>query len=163
LEETMTQHRNVDWEPASPASEQNRTRSLDELASDLRALAVQVTAARLMGLGTGAGSALEAGRSPTPAVRLIGEMLSSELGRILGEGGSRQREEMASLLLSHAQAIQATVGRAERVMRRLEAKGERDDALSHALLDRLAEIDARQEELEMGLGQFRRQIAATAV
>lgn len=76
----MTQHRNVDWEPASPASEQNpTTRSLDELASDLRALAVQVTAARMMGLGTGAGSALEAGRSPIPAVRLIGEMLSSEL------------------------------------------------------------------------------------
>ncbi|WP_192499094.1 hypothetical protein [Skermanella pratensis] len=139
-------------------------RTLEELASDLRALSGQIMTARVMGLegrpetdrrpeDDGAGSD---GRVLAPAARMVGDMLSAELSRTLGQtlertmeqAGARQREELASLLLNHTQGMRATADRVDRLMRRLEADREREELLGRALIDRLDALAVRQEELE---------------
>jgi hypothetical protein len=124
-----------------------REKSLEEMASDLRSLSGQIATARVMGVGNGgAGGAInDAG---TPAVRMVGDMLSAELSRTLEQLSVRQREDMASLVLNHAQGMRATTDRVDRLLRGLEAGRDRDGPADKAVLDRLDAIAARQDDLE---------------
>ncbi|UEM20075.1 hypothetical protein JL100_023820 [Skermanella mucosa] len=149
-------------------------RTLEELASDLRALSGQIMTARVMGLDDRPDSAAppeddaagSGGRVLAPAARMVGDMLSAELGRTLGptlertmeQAGARQREELASLLLNHTQGMRATADRVDRLMRRLETDREREELLGRALIDRLDALAVRQEELQALLRHQRRSL-----
>jgi hypothetical protein len=117
------------------------------MASDLRSLSGQIATARVMGLGIGGpGSAInDAG---VPAVQLVGDMLAAELSRTMEQLSARQREDMASLVLNHAQGMRATTDRVDRLLRGLEADRDRGGPADKALLDRLDAIAARQDALE---------------
>lgn len=143
-------------------------RTLEELASDLRALSGQIMTARVLGLD-GPPETVQApeedgagGRALPPAARMVGDMLSAELGRSLErtmeQAGARQREELASLLLNHTQGMRATADRVDRLMRRLEADREREELLGRALIERLDVLAVRQEELEALLRHQRRSL-----
>ena len=144
-------HQDVeDWEVAPTGGERPlavRDKSLEEMASDLRSLSGQIATARVMGLGIGGpGSAInDAG---VPAVQLVGDMLAAELSRTMEQLSARQREDMASLVLNHAQGMRATTDRVDRLLRGLEADRDRGGPADKALLDRLDAIAARQDELE---------------
>lgn len=136
-----------------------RDKSLEEMASDLRSLSGQIVTARVMGVGNGAtggaaGGALGGtaggtnGDAGLPAVRLVGDMLAAELSRTLEQLSARQREDMASLVLNHAQGMRATTDRVDRLLRGLEADRERGGPADKTVLDRLDAIAARQDELE---------------
>jgi hypothetical protein len=128
-----------------------RDKSLEEMASDLRSLSGQIVTARVMGVGNGAtgGAAGGAnGDAGLPAVRLVGDMLAAELSRTLEQLSARQREDMASLVLNHAQGMRATTDRVDRLLRGLEADRERGGPADKTVLDRLDAIAARQDELE---------------
>ncbi|EWY41485.1 hypothetical protein N825_27365 [Skermanella stibiiresistens SB22] len=137
-------------------------RSLEEMASDLRTLSGQIMTTRVMGLDPARANGDGADAAMPPAIRLVGEMLSTELAarleRAHEQAGARQREELASLLLNHTQGMRATSDRVDRLMRRLEADRERDDQFGHALLDRLDAIVARQEELDTLIRERRRSL-----
>jgi hypothetical protein len=134
-------------------------RSLEEMASDLRNLTGQVMTARVMGLPQGHADAVPAA---TPAVRLVGEMLSDEIARALEHHGAEQRKAMASLLVDHSQGMRATVERVDRLLRRIEQERdqwnadqerlhtdrERDALAERHLLNRLEAIAAKQQQLE---------------
>ncbi len=141
----------VEVREVAPAVEERplavRDKSLEEMASDLRSLSGQIATARVMGVGNGgAGGAInDAG---APAVRLVGDMLAAELSRTLEQLSARQREDMASLVLNHAQGMRATTDRVDRLLRGLEADHDRDGPADKAVLDRLDAIAARQDELE---------------
>jgi hypothetical protein len=131
-------------------------KSLEELASDLRSLSGQIVTARVMGVSNGAtdgGSNNDAG---APAVRLVGDMLVAELSRTLEQLSARQREDMASLVLNHAQGMRATTDRVDRLLRGLEADRERGGSANQSVLERLDAIAARQDELEALMRQQRR-------
>ncbi len=142
-----------------------RDKSLEEMASDLRSLSGQIVTARVMGLGNGAvGDAASGtvggagGDAGTPAVRLVGDMLAAELSRTLEQLSARQREDMASLVLNHAQGMRATTDRVDRLLRGLEADRERGGPADKTVLDRLDAIAARQDELESLLLRQRRSL-----
>ncbi|UEM02726.1 hypothetical protein JL101_022515 [Skermanella rosea] len=167
-----------DRAPDEPAKEREVTqsvrdripddRTLEELASDLRALSGQIVTARVMGLDGRPDTAPPPeddgshGRALAPAARMVGDLLSAELGRTLErtmeQAGARQREELASLLLNHTQGMRATADRVDRLMRRLEADREREELLGRALIDRLDALAVRQEELEALLRHQRRSL-----
>lgn len=171
-----------DRTPDEPAKEREVTqsvrdripddRTLEELASDLRALSGQIMTARVMGLNGRPDPAPPAeddgshGRALPPAARMVGDLLSAELGRTLAptlertmeQAGARQREELASLLLNHTQGMRATADRVDRLMRRLEADREREELLGRALIDRLDALAVRQEELEALIRHQRRSL-----
>jgi hypothetical protein len=136
-----------------------KDKSLEEMASDLRSLSGQIVTARVMGVGHGGdggagGDALnDAG---VPAVRLVGDMLAAELTRTLEQLSARQREDMASLVLNHAQGMRATTDRVDRLLRGIEADRERDGSVNRSVLERLDAIAARQDELEALLHRQRR-------
>jgi hypothetical protein len=126
-----------------------KDKSLEEMTSDLRSLSGQIVTARFMGVGVGGtdgGVTNDAG--PSSAVRLVGDMLVAELSRTLEQLSARQREDMASLVLNHAQGMRATTDRVDRLLRGLEAGRDRDGPADKAVLDRLDAIAARQDELE---------------
>ncbi len=125
-----------------------RDKSLEEMASDLRSLSGQIVTARVMGVGNGMRRRCAINDAGTPAVRLVGDMLAAELSRTLEQLSARQREDMASLVLNHAQGMRATTDRVDRLLRGLEADRERDGPADKAVLDRLDAIAARQDELE---------------
>jgi hypothetical protein len=133
-----------------------KDKSLEEMASDLRSLSGQIVTARVMGVGVGrtdGGVTNDAGPS---AVRLVGDMLVAELSRTLEQLSARQREDMASLVLNHAQGMRATTDRVDRLLRGLEADRERGDSVDQSVLERLDTIAARQDELEALLRRQRR-------
>jgi hypothetical protein len=130
-----------------------KDKSLEELASDLRSLSGQIVTARVMGVGNGGvGNGVASGDAindaGAPAVRLVGAMLAAELSRTMEQLSARQREDMASLVLNHAQGMRATTDRVDRLLRGLEAGRDRDGPADKAVLDRLDAIAARQDELE---------------
>jgi hypothetical protein len=133
-----------------------KDKSLEEMASDLRSLSGQIVTARVMGVGVGGtdgGVTNDAGPS---AVRLVGDMLVAELSRTMEQLSARQREDMASLVLNHAQGMRATTDRVDRLLRGLETDRERDGSVNQSVLERLDTIAARQEDLEALLRQQRR-------
>jgi hypothetical protein len=134
-----------------------KDKSLEEMASDLRSLSGQIVTARVMGVGMGSGGTASGATNDTaaPAVRLVGDMLSAELSRTLEQLSARQREDMASLVLSHAQGMRATTDRVDRLLRGLEADRERAGSADRSVLERLDAISARQDELETLLRQRR--------
>ena len=81
-------------------------------------------------------------------MRLVGDMLAAELSRTLEQLSARQREDMASLVLNHAQGMRATTDRVDRLLRGLEADRERGGSVDRSVLERLDAIAARQDELE---------------
>ena len=91
-----------------------------------------------------------------PAVRLVGDMLAAELSRTLEQLSARQREDMASLVLNHAQGMRATTDRVDRLLRGIEADRERGGSVDRSVLERLDAIAARQDELEALLRRQRR-------
>jgi hypothetical protein len=125
-----------------------KDKSLEEMASDLRSLSGQIVTARVMGVGGGSQGGDVNNDAGTPAVRLVGDMLAAELSRTLEQLSARQREDMASLVLNHAQGMRATTDRVDRLLRGLEAGRDRDGPADKAVLDRLDAIAARQDELE---------------
>jgi hypothetical protein len=126
-----------------------KDKSLEEMASDLRNLSGQIVTARVMGVGHGGvGNGVADNDAGAPAVRLVGDMLAAELSRTLEQLSARQREDMASLVLNHAQGMRATTDRVDRLLRGLEAGRDRDGPADKAVLDRLDAIAARQDELE---------------
>jgi hypothetical protein len=134
-----------------------KDKSLEEMTSDLRSLSGQIVTARVMGVGVGGtdgGVTNDAG--PSSAVRLVGDMLVAELSRTLEQLSARQREDMASLVLNHAQGMRATTDRVDRLLRGLEADRERGDSVDQSVLERLDTIAARQDELEALLRRQRR-------
>ena len=148
-----------------------RDKSLEEMASDLRSLSGQLMTARVMGINGGisrpAGSPVsdpaggpvngDAGApAMPPAVRLVGDMLVAELSRTLERLSAQQREDMASLVLNHAQGMRATTDRVDRLLRRMEADRERDDSIEQSVFERLDAIAARQEKLEALVRRQRR-------
>ena len=111
-----------------------KDKSLEEMASDLRSLSGQIVTARVMGVGHGGvGNGVAGGDANNdagaPAVRLVGDMLAAELSRTLEQLSARQREDMASLVLNHAQGMRATTDRVDRLLRGIEADRERDDSV----------------------------------
>jgi hypothetical protein len=148
-----------------------KDKSLEEMASDLRSLSGQLMTARVMGVmggvkggvkgdpdsGIGGGIDGDADNpAMAPAVRLVGDMLVAELSRTLERLSARQREDMASLVLNHAQGMRATTDRVDRLLRGMEAERKRDDAIERSVLERLDAIAARQEELEALVRRQRR-------
>src|SRR3954447_9103707 len=144
-----------------------KDKSLEEMASDLRSLSGQLMTARVMGVkggvkgdpdsGIGGGIDGDADNpAMAPAVRLVGDMLVAELSRTLERLSARQREDMASLVLNHAQGMRATTDRVDRLLRGMEAERKRDDATERSVLERLDDIAARQEELEALVRRQRR-------
>jgi hypothetical protein len=135
-----------------------KDKSLEEMASDLRSLSGQIVTARVMGVGMGSGGTASGATNDTaaPAVRLVGDMLSAELSRTLEQLSARQREDMASLVLNHAQGMRATTDRVDRLLRGLEADRERGGLVDQSVLERLDAIAARQDELEALLRRQRR-------
>jgi hypothetical protein len=142
-----------------------KDKSLEEMASDLRSLSGQIVTARVMGVGMGSGGTASGATNDTaaPAVRLVGDMLSAELSRTLEQLSARQREDMASLVLSHAQGMRATTDRVDRLLRGLEADRERGGSANQSVLERLDAIAARQDELEALMRQQRRGLVPTWV
>jgi hypothetical protein len=138
-----------------------KDKSLEEMASDLRSLSGQIVTARVMGVGGGVGGGSLSGGDTNndagaPAVRLVGDMLAAELSRTLEQLSARQREDMASLVLNHAQGMRATTDRVDRLLRGLEADRERGGSVDQSVLERLDAIAARQDELEVLLRRQRR-------
>jgi hypothetical protein len=138
-----------------------KDKSLEELASDLRSLSGQIVTARVMGVGNGGvGNGVASGDAindaGAPAVRLVGAMLAAELSRTMEQLSARQREDMASLVLNHAQGMRATTDRVDRLLRGIEADRERGGSADRSVLERLDAIAARQEELEALLRRQRR-------
>jgi hypothetical protein len=144
-----------------------KDKSLEEMASDLRSLSGQLMTARVMGVkggvkgdpdsGIGGGIDGDADNpAMAPAVRLVGDMLVAELSRTLERLSASQREDMASLVLNHAQGMRATTDRVDRLLRGMEAERKRDDAIERSVLERLDAIAARQEELEALVRRQRR-------
>jgi hypothetical protein len=133
-----------------------KDKSLEEMASDLRSLSGQIVTARVMGVGNGVAGGDANNNAGAPAVRLVGDMLAAELSRTLEQLSARQREDMASLVLNHAQGMRATTDRVDRLLRGLEADRERADSADHSVLERLDAIAARQDELEALLRRQRR-------
>jgi hypothetical protein len=131
-------------------------KSLEEMASDLRSLSGQIVTARVMGIGNGGTAAGADDDAGMPAVRLVGDMLVAELSRTLEQLSARQREDMASLVLNHAQGMRATTDRVDRLLRGLEADRERSGSADRSVLERLDAIAARQDELEALLRRQRR-------
>ena len=129
---------------------------MEEMASDLRSLSGQIVTARVMGVGLGGADGDVTNDAGPPAVRLVGDMLAAELSRTLEQLSARQREDMASLVLNHAQGMRATTDRVDRLLRGLEADRERNGSVDRSVLERLDTIAARQEELEALLRQQRR-------
>jgi hypothetical protein len=125
-----------------------KDKSLDEMASDLRSLSGQIVTARVMGVGNGVTGGDANNDAGAPAVRLVGDMLAAELSRTLEQLSARQREDMASLVLNHAQGMRATTDRVDRLLRGLEVDRERADSADRSVLERLDAIAARQDELE---------------
>jgi len=133
-----------------------KDKSLEEMASDLRSLSGQIVTARVMGVGVGGTDDSVTNDAGPSAVRLVGDMLVAELSRTLEQLSARQREDMASLVLNHAQGMRATTDRVDRLLRGLEADRERDGSVNQSVLERLDTIAARQEELEALLRRQRR-------
>src|SRR3954447_1602605 len=142
-----------------------KDKSLEEMASDLRSLSGQLMTARVMGVKGGVKGDPDSGididgdadnPAMAPAVRLVGDMLVAELSRTLERLSARQREDMASLVLNHAQGMRATTDRVDRLLRGMEAERKRDDATERSVLERLDDIAARQEELEALVRRQRR-------
>jgi hypothetical protein len=133
-----------------------KDKSLEEMASDLRSLSGQIVTARVMGVGVGETEGSVTNGAGSSAVRLVGDMLVAELSRTLEQLSARQREDMASLVLNHAQGMRATTDRVDRLLRGLEADRERDDSMDRSVLERLDVIAARQDELEVLLRRQRR-------
>jgi hypothetical protein len=109
-----------------------------------------------MGVGNGVAGGDANNDAGAPAVRLVGEMLAAELSRTLEQLSARQREDMASLVLNHAQGMRATTDRVDRLLRGLEADRERGGSVDQSVLERLDAIAARQDELEVLLRRQRR-------
>ena len=109
-----------------------------------------------MGVGNGVAGGDANNDAGAPAVRLVGDMLAAELSRTLEQLSARQREDMASLVLNHAQGMRATTDRVDRLLRGLEADRERADSADQSVLERLDAIAARQNELEALLRRQRR-------
>ena len=133
-----------------------KDKSLEEMASDLRSLSGQIVTARVMGVGGGSQGGDVNNDAGTPAVRLVGDMLAAELSRTLEQLSARQREDMASLVLNHAQGMRATTDRVDRLLRGLEADRERNGSADRSVLERLDAITARQDKLEALLLRQRR-------
>jgi len=133
-----------------------KDKSLEEMASDLRTLSGQIVTARIMGLGVGGMGGGAINDVEAPAVRLVGDMLAAELSRTLEQLSARQREDMASLVLNHAQGMRATTDRVDRLLRGLEADRERGGSAERLVLERLDAIAARQDELEALMRRQRR-------
>jgi hypothetical protein len=133
-----------------------KDKSLEEMASDLRSLSGQIVTARVMGVGNGVAGGDANNDAGAPAVRLVGDMLAAELSRTLDQLSARQREDMASLVLNHAQGMRATTDRVDRLLRGIEADRERGGSVERSVLERLDAIAARQEELEALLRRQRR-------
>ena len=133
-----------------------KDKSLEEMASDLRSLSGQIVTARVMGVGLGGTDGDVTNDAGPSAVRLVGDMLVAELSRTLEQLSARQREDMASLVLNHAQGMRATTDRVDRLLRGLEADRERDGSVNQSVLERLYIIAARQDELAVLLRQQRR-------
>ena len=102
-----------------------KDKSLEEMASDLRSLSGQIVTARVMGVGNGVAGGDANNDAGAPAVRLVGDMLAAELSRTLEQLSARQREDMASLVLNHAQGMRATTDRVDRLLRGLDGPGTR--------------------------------------
>jgi hypothetical protein len=132
-----------------------KDKSLEEMASDLRSLSGQIVTARVMGVGGEANGAFH-GDAGASAVRLVGDMLVAELSRSLEQLSARQREDMASMVLDHAQGMRATTDRVDRLLRGLEADRQRDGSMERSLIERLDAIAARQQELETLMRRQRR-------
>ena len=102
-----------------------KDKSLEEMASDLRSLSGQIVTTRVMGVGNGVAGGDANNDAGAPAVRLVGDMLAAELSRTLEQLSARQREDMASLVLNHAQGMRATTDRVDRLLRGLGGPGTR--------------------------------------